>query len=224
MNVIVASNPRSGTNWLLNTIALNFELPKYTPMPIDPKEIRLGDEDSLSKTHLAYYMLVGTEAINHGKIIYISREIRDTLVSMWKCDLGDINLEHLPFDKWLRSKPSEKWGITADNQAEGVFKHHQAWKSIKNVHYVTYEEVSTGFEKVVDKLAVFFDRDRLEEYQYPRKSDCIRPAGGIVGAWKEVFSKEDLEFVDQYLPEKDKIKKPAAKRKKAATKLSKKTK
>ena len=196
MNILVASHPRSGTNWTLNTISQNFGYARYRNLPDNTSEIRINTTDKLYKTHLAYYKLVGTEAIK-CKFIYVKREIKDTLVSWYHYDMGDGRHRATTFSKWLRETPKNKWGISARNMAEHLNRHHRSWESVHKCLYISYEDLTRKFEETVDRMSEFIQLPITGEYTRPLKRDCIRPQKGIIGAWKEHFTEEDLRFIGE---------------------------
>ncbi|KAG5527747.1 hypothetical protein RHGRI_028627 [Rhododendron griersonianum] len=224
-DVLLASSTKTGTTWLKALI----------PCIMDPYARLVNDDDDgmpsprLFRTHLPYTKLPESiKSPGNSKIVYITRNPKDTFVSLWHflnsirtVEQGPLPLIQM-FDKFCN-------GV----HAFGPFHDHvlEYWKeSVKRpekILFLKYEELKRDPRGEVKKLALFLGRpfgkeeevdkvlwrcsfERLKSLEVNRNG--VDPwAGfpktayfrlGVVGDWKNSLTEEMKERLDQITSKK----------------------
>lgn len=149
-------------------------------------------------------------------VVYVVRDPRDTLVSFFyylnnkEFHANNPGLEHLSaesFSDFLRRPLDEflRFGFSLDgvmhNVVERWARHHAGWIQEPACLVVRYEDLLQRMVPSVWKIALFakvFPKFFMRAYKVGEKG-AILPRKGIVGDWKNHFSREDLEFTESML-------------------------
>ncbi|NXN88415.1 ST6B1 Sulfotransferase, partial [Bombycilla garrulus] len=158
-DVLLVSYPKSGTHWLAGVIAQLCNTQVTITSPIEFGDIsRLEELDKLSSkriipTHLDYNMLPPNFKNKKCKMIYISRNPKDTAVSMFHYYRDNPNLPTVDtwtafFDLFLKGNVvGGSW-----------FDHFLSWEEHeeeKNILFLFYEDMKKDLPKVVKQITLF---------------------------------------------------------------------
>jgi hypothetical protein len=215
--IFVISHQRSGTHFLINSIAVNF--PGYSDKQIDV--VNISDmEKALSEPqtqriykshHQAAFFLPYLETISKiGHIFYIMRDGRDVMASSWRYH-QKAHLENpgafpniASFSEWLRIDPRQ-WAFDkpysikqADSMPGRWLIHIYDWLACDSAHVFVYEELKTDFAREMVRMGNILNYDP-QTFEIPSimNSFSIHPYKGEAGRWKEVFTKEDLDYFNE---------------------------
>ncbi|XP_059310168.1 cytosolic sulfotransferase 17-like [Lycium ferocissimum] len=187
-DVILASFPKTGTTWLKSLLfsIINRSskelLVKHNPHELVPtlevqvfgrtesSPIITDDLDSrrLYSTHIPYQLLGKTLDSSNCRVVYITRNPKDTLVSMWHFTNKWKDAEDGP---WPLDEAIEKFcsGIFPGGP---YYDHVMGFKKAslekpENIFFITYEELMIDAKTHVKRLAEFlgcpFDKDEEVE-------------------------------------------------------------
>jgi hypothetical protein len=208
--VLVVSHERSGTHFLINTIAFNFNLDWRVINLDNGVQQHFGTQtNKIFKTHYQRYFFdsVWEQLLKEFHVFYIVRDGRDALTSSWFYHKSNHSNPAFPhcntFSEWLRTNPSKYpydiYSIEKScNMVERWKKHVCSWQNIEGVHIITYEELHSNFNVVVDKISTILNVP-VNNYQRPslHGSCSVGSRKGIVSDWKNLFSTEDIEFFNR---------------------------
>jgi len=248
--IIVASHRRSGTHLTIDAIANNFrafgKTPDISSVTLDhlsainqwdltPVEFRRRIESvpSILKTHShgkvldffigdAYLKGFIKQIFNEAKIIYVHRDGRDVMVSLYYYERNfNQDAKEQLFGEYLRALNSfdvqtyknemdrvEYWGF-----------HITSWIKNKNILVVSYDDLQKEYVASLQKIADFIDEPLEEDVRDVRrrandnyfvsklKRRLFKQAGniryssvgfrkGVSGDWKDHFSEDDLSFFE----------------------------
>jgi len=230
----VVSHERSGTHFLINTLSENLEVPEgnYYSVPD-----WFGASDGGLKRCLYYQRsLLGQRlrAKQNGiikshperelfekyywryPVIYIERDPRDTLVSLWHHQKNPSSeayiREHNPmlsahsyerFSDFLCARVSEflkyAFSLRGDfgNVAERLAKHVASWRAAPDTLTVRFEDLKADPTAVVDACSRFVGVPRASKVRTVgvRDRSSILPRKGVVGDFRNVFTAQDEELV-----------------------------
>uniref|UniRef100_A0A8B9EM86 Sulfotransferase n=1 Tax=Anser cygnoides TaxID=8845 RepID=A0A8B9EM86_ANSCY len=238
-DVLLGSYPKSGTHWLAGVITKLYNTPITLTSPIEYGDVsRLEELNKLSSkriipTHLDYNMLPSNFKNKNCKMIYISRNPKDTAVSMYHYYREN---PHLPtVDTWTAFFDLF---LEGDVVCGSWFDHFLSWeehKNDKNILFLFYEDMKKDLPKIVKEISVFLDidisddniqdickkssfsemkNDTEKENSDPSHTVCALTSNrklifrkGIVGDWKNHFTpKQNLKF-EEIFNEKMKLSK-----------------
>ncbi|KAK6791419.1 hypothetical protein RDI58_010500 [Solanum bulbocastanum] len=178
-DVILASFPKTGTTWLKSLVfsivnrSSKESLVKHNPHDLVPtlevqvfgtthqsSSITTHDESHLTRlysTHIPYQLLGNTFDSSNCRVVYITRNPKDTLVSMW----------HFT-NKWKDADQDGPWHLeeAIEKFCSGVFPggpyydHVMGFKNAslekpQNIFLITYEELMKDTKIHVKRLAEF---------------------------------------------------------------------
>ncbi|TYI83635.1 hypothetical protein E1A91_D05G307000v1 [Gossypium mustelinum] len=164
-DIIVASKPKAGTTWLKALVFTIVNRHSYTLSNIPLNSIKLYRENSnpdLSKipsprvfsTHLPYSMLADSIKRSNFRIVYITRNPFDIVVSLWHFVRGVHNLPDWPledcFEMFCRSE--ESYGPFWDH-ALGYW--NMSVEKPSNILFMRYEELKEDSVAQTKRLAEF---------------------------------------------------------------------
>ncbi|XP_035396697.1 sulfotransferase 6B1-like [Cygnus atratus] len=240
-DVLLGSYPKSGTHWLAGVITKLYNTPITLTSPIEYGDVsRLEELNKLSSkriipTHLDYNMLPSNFKNKNCKMIYISRNPKDTAVSMYHYYREN---PHLPtVDTWTAFFDLF---LEGDVVCGSWFDHFLSWeehKNDKNILFLFYEDMKKDLPKIVKEISVFLDidisdddiqdickkssfsemkNDTEKENSDPSHTVCALTSNrklifrkGTVGDWKNHFTqKQNLKF-EEIFNEKMKLSKMA---------------
>lgn len=196
MRLIVASFPRSGTHFLMESLNRVFGFgPKF--YNLDGPEMKLGPEELVHKTHRTpVWFEPGWR--KQAKVLYITRNPLDVFTSL-----------HF----YHQRHPTHGWAVTehprdmpwADPLGEATFtyaptyvrawvEHVLQWRQASPDVWVTYEELNQHFGETMRTIAA---RLGLEVMKYPGPPPLcgVEPRLGVVGDGANYFSPEEREKV-----------------------------
>ncbi|XP_064586906.1 sulfotransferase 6B1-like [Zonotrichia leucophrys gambelii] len=240
-DVLLVSYPKSGTHWLAGVITKLYDTRVTVTSPIELGDIsRLEELNKLSSkriipTHLDYNMLPPNFKNKKCKMIYISRNPKDTAVSMFHYYRDNPNLPTVDswtafFDLFLKGNVvCGSW-----------FDHFLSWEEHedeKNILFLFYEDMKKDLPKVVKEISLFLNlnvsdddiqdickkssfsemkNDTEKENSDPSHTVCALTSNrklifrkGAVGDWKNYFTpKQNIRF-QEIFNEKMKLSKMA---------------
>jgi len=221
--VIVFSHERSGTHFLINTIALNFG---YASRQIDLDRTQgfdWGNAD-ISRKWLSRFQ--GTPVSNIFKshhdavffaplieflsdeyrLFYIYRDGRDVMTSFWRY-LNNLAPGWGPqtgtVGEFQRTHPSGgllqyQRGDIATMLERWVI-HIDSWLNMhENVHFIAYEELYAHFDKTLETIAGTLDQPLVSSHRPGMDSPSSLPWRGGTGNWKQYFSEEDNHYFTRH--------------------------
>jgi len=215
--ILVVSHERSGTHYLINSIAKNLGYSNQEESLLGTKDTIFRrifdrkDDGVIFKSHHQYeYLCPVIEKISKAvKVIYILRDGRDVLASFFhyvniKGNSGVVPgcfPSNITFSEMLRSDPrnytfdSVYSLIRSTNMAERWARHIKGWTN--RVYSVRFEGMKKEFPRVMSGIAQYVGVDHDGPWTEPTLLD--RGMGnrkGIVGDYIGVFSEEDCSFFD----------------------------
>ncbi|XP_009617518.1 cytosolic sulfotransferase 5-like [Nicotiana tomentosiformis] len=187
-DVILASFPKTGTTWLKSLLfSIIYRSSKESLVNHNPHELvptlevqvfgRTGpspiaidniDSRRLFSTHIPYQLIGKTLDSSDCRVVYITRNPKDTLVSMWHFTNKWKNVEDGP---WPIEEAIEKFcaGIFPGGP---YYDHVTGFKAAslekpENIFFITYEELFTDTNTHVKRLGEFlgcpFDKEEEVE-------------------------------------------------------------
>jgi hypothetical protein len=218
---LVVSHERSGTHFLMNTLAANFGYRPYRDVAGSPG-LDLGSTPAMLGFLLADWPLATVLKSHHQadffpllprlaerfRIFYVMRDPRDTLLSFWRfleASPPGTGPRAMSISEFLRSPSSG--AITqyerrpAANMVERWCRHVRGWSAAAAAwpHTFTrirYPDLDERFEATVGYLAAAIDRAKPPEIFRPRPvSGVVHPGPGGSGRYRAFFSPSDCDFV-----------------------------
>lgn len=212
----VYSHPRSGTNFLCAFIGKNF----YPGRDLTGKEGVMGHWASpVSQDRpWAYGALFGSHyfyfeawhdapSLAPPSAIYIYRDGRDVAVSFWRTKAFlHPSWRELSFSEYLRREDqdwlhSPGWGGCYDGSiAKHWHDHLESWRDAPRVLLVRFEDLVFNPVRVRAAIACHFDLSPLPEMIEVKELVGPFPHEGRAGAWREIFSDDDLAYFHEIVP------------------------
>lgn len=214
-NILICSFPRSGTHFLINSIAANFEYYSnhrhILPITDQSEEIVnfLHDQKKnrrIYKSHCQSYSFSDAWDLLFDKwyIFYIVRDGKDAITSLWnlykkrdrKKEIGSVG-------DFMRSCPPKKESAykVAIRKPESVVQmwnyHIESWLSIdkKKLFFIHYSDLLNDFERTIMSIADVLNLRPNSKLRKPSKyKNVIMPGSGINGNWMKFFTKKDLDY------------------------------
>lgn len=246
--VIVASFQRSGTHFLINNLATNFQgiqdgwvdllnkaiqrsLDKTQPMDLRKRiweqlcAYHLSPLRRCLKTHFQMYFFETRLAAIFEKydVLYVVRDPRDTLVACYhyyNCTGFEPFIKEPVFSKFLRADLSQVKTETSPfsysyvkprNIVDKWNNHVLSWLPYKDkgVPFVKFSDLKDHWPTTLQSIQANTSQQLKPNVQpIPLTDQRVRPdfkregyRRGEVGNWREYFSRDDLQFVDQTLSE-----------------------
>lgn len=205
----VVGFPRSGHHFLINTISFNYDydnlelsIPeKYKPCNFFKKYEKHPDLRRIIKTHYYFSKVKNNfEYIKNNFVIFnIIRDGRDSLTSCLNYyKLNTIRRKTTLIIRGYGEKGDFHKGTSEDNLVSAWSDHILSWIN-QDTHVIRYEELVYDFNNVVKKIGDILEKPHPKKIRKPSLSDyCYCPWKGIVGNWKNYFTKEDEEFFMKY--------------------------
>ena len=225
--LIVISHERSGTHFLMNTMATNFG---YASKPWINFDFELGinfhfppailkylgkfkayNMLNIVKSHhqLAFFEPILPELLEDYQILYIHRHPGDVMPSMMRL-LNALKADEGPRcatpGELIRCAPSggmmryQKQG--QPNMIARWRDHVGPWVSYgekdPRVAVISYEDLYQDFENTVRKLGAIV-KQPVGEIRMPSSTDnVVLPGKGGISDWKKKFSAEDVAFIRKH--------------------------
>ncbi|GAV01477.1 hypothetical protein RvY_12183 [Ramazzottius varieornatus] len=211
-------------DWLFIDISFRIHDDKY---PID-----LAEElphPRMLRTHMSYELLPASARANKTKLIFVHRNIKDTIVSMFSM-YG--NMKNLSCAHPVKSLEHFAEGFMQDKVHHApyfhMFKSYWEHRHEPNVHYVSYEQLHEDAPAEIKRLADFMGKPLTEQqaqqiahytsFQNMSKNDKLNMEKyltvndpvtgevlfkymrkGKVANWKEHFSEEMSKKLDDWI-------------------------
>lgn len=218
-NILVISHPRSGTHFLINTIARNFNsnndwyvVPAVTDQNVLKNFFKDVSSDRIFKSHHNFKVLEPLLPIIHKrfKVFYIMRDGRDVMTSMWYF-FNYANPKMFPHTKsvgeLMREDPT-KWKMGGEydlkdfsNYVERWVNHTKLWwdyiNSNDKIELVRYENLNhpNNFYGCVYSIGAFLNRTSRIDMIRPTLHDRgVLNRKGIVGDHIKHFTNDDYLF------------------------------
>ena len=213
-NILVVSHERSGTHFLINTIARNF--PPYSNDDLsvsgDGGSLRenlrkyyINKEKRIFKSHhqAEYFLPFLDELLEHFHIFYIVRDGRDTITSCYHYynqQSDDISPKSATISELLKKPADPRYCLTeSTNIVQRWAVHVEGWLKLRDkITIVNYEDLSLHFEESLINIGHSLQMNPVSEHTRPTLQDWgVLPRKGIVGDWKNHFTSNDLRFFDK---------------------------
>ncbi|XP_032299709.1 amine sulfotransferase-like isoform X1 [Coturnix japonica] len=174
-DIFITTYPKSGTVWTQNILSLILHkghrngtenMETMDRIPWLEYNIRNADFDSLPSprvfvTHLPYYLTPRDLRNRKGRVIYVSRNPKDVLVSYYHFSKFIVTLEEIPdfnifMERFLAGKVL----------ASAWFDHVSGWCNHAkdfNILFLTYEEMKKDLRSAVLKICNFIGKKLSEE-------------------------------------------------------------
>ncbi|XP_033740959.1 sulfotransferase 4A1-like [Pecten maximus] len=234
-DVVLCVFPKSGTHWLYNTVMmLRSGSLKYQGTPV---AMEFHDFDEIEKmrsprtfaSHLRFRFLPEQMKLGKGKIVTITRNPKDIVVSLYHMmqNMGDIGYQGT-FEGFLKRYVTEECFMGNGSWFSWI-KDMEEWKS-PNLFSLSYHDFKQNTYENVVKLAKFLEVDHDEEFlrsvsqsvQFDNLKESHKvstPLGdrwkhlseggrlpvyrkGNVGEWKNMFTVAQSEEFDMLFKEK----------------------
>lgn len=222
---MVVSHERSGTHFLMNTLAQNFG---YSVKPWINFDFSLGinfhstnalraffgqmaGEPVLNivKSHHAFEFfepIIG-ELLDEYHLFYIYRDPRDVMASFWRV------VNHLEWDfgpkfatvgEFMRAPPRAASLRYQKRQAETMLDrwraHVEGWTHCAEEHegliVVRYEDLNTNFEATLDDIGERIAMPCANPTRPAVDENVVQPGKGEIGSHRALFTADDYAFVE----------------------------
>ncbi|XP_078739488.1 sulfotransferase 2B1-like [Lampetra fluviatilis] len=242
-DVFIATYAKSGTTWMQEIASLllsdgdlkvaatscTWQRAPYLEGAFRQQQLELQPSPRLMTTHLQLHLAPQqlTEG-GKGKIIYLARHPKDTLVSLY--EFSKISC-HIPDPGDFKTYVEIYLEDQAKVNAETWFKHVREWYEMRhkaNILFMTFEEMIKDLRGSVLRVSRFLDRPQDDSTIDSIVHHCsfasmrvnkmtnyeAMPAGlvdlskgpfmrkGTVGDWKNYFTVEQSERFDELYAEK----------------------
>ncbi|NXT39694.1 ST3A1 sulfotransferase, partial [Pelecanoides urinatrix] len=242
-DIFITTYPKSGTVWTQNILSLiiheghrNGTENVDTMVRIPWLEYKTEDKDytklplpRVFATHLPYYLVPRDLRNKRGRIIYVTRNPKDVMVSYYHFSKFISTLEEVPdFDLFMeRFLAGKVLASSWLDHVAGWYSHAEDF----NILFLTYEEMKKDLRSAVLKICNFLDKKLSEEeldsvvrqatfenmrkdpranYEHLPDGIAAKDKGsflrkGTVGDWKNIMTVAQSERFDKVLKEKMKI-------------------
>lgn len=214
-NIVIFSFPRSGTHFLMNSIAANFNhySNRKMQLPVTDNIGKIteffqsqGLTNRIFKSHMQSYSLVNVwnNLLNSYYIFYIIRDGPDAICSLYNLyKKRDKKTKGGTIGDFIRNVPpgAESAFKVAIKKPADVLEMWQfsisSWVGNQNVFYVFYEDLINKFDDVIRAIGKFINMPPPKAIIKPSKTvNVISPGPGIVGNYKNYFLDEDVLYFD----------------------------
>jgi hypothetical protein len=237
-NIIVLSHRRSGTHLTIDLIKNNFKKYSYhnyitineTSLKEKYSERKTNKYPYIFKSHLANPIVMNDEKLlalfKESKIILVSRNKKDTLVSLYEFNKKNDPVNDIPFSEFLRYKEYYKEFNKTMNKIEYIKEFYSSWNLNKNefdLLDINYEDIIRDYKKVISDIAYFIDEkpnkkskdirihSKIMSYYLRAKKKLFKTLGlktnftavtyrkGKIGDSRNYFSPDDIRFYNQIM-------------------------
>ncbi len=246
MNFIIFSHRRSGTHLLIDTLINNFNLSKdYLNLDLLNKRHqdnisiehfqRKISERQVFKSHAlgnlkdyfdkkVYQDFLSSDILNQSKLIYIYRDGRDVLVSLYTyMQSFNPKIRDIPFSQFIKMENNFD-STTYDGEKNRIefWKFHvNSWLAKKDVLFISFVELRYNYNKTVSKLGDYLNLTPRQPIKSVIKTDnkplnkikqlinnvkttsvCFND--GKSGKHHKFFTKNDYDYFNQIAGETNK--------------------
>lgn len=241
-SVLVVTHERSGTHLMINIInhrhngrfsaigALppnkKHDIPTYKDYVYKYVLANRFDTDTISKSHhqVEFYEDFIDELFDNYNVIYVNRDIKDTLVSYHKFLNSDEKHNPIPdfpkLGEWIFMNP-EKIGYTffakypdphiivpPKDYIDRILIHQNGWMKYKDrLLVINYEDLLLDYQTEKEKLELYLGQkvtNIVPEIGDPRLPNFF-PNKGVIGSHKDHMSVKLISKIDIILGENNKI-------------------
>lgn len=216
----IYSHPRSGTHFLEAFLAKNF----YTTYDLSSHEDIFYGHWSNKKLLLGgepYHKLFGSHLFPNNspmnsKMIYIYRDGRAVIASIWNSKFYNKEWEGISFSEFLRKEIDWYGGLGQKkemkmNIIQHWYKHTDSWMNLdnKNLMKVSFEQLKNEPNVVFNEISKkFYPSLYIKKLLFGKDINPIKnkvgisPNKAVINSWESLFSEEDLEFFMNHIPSK----------------------
>ena len=212
-NILILSFPRSGTHFLMNTIAANF--PYYSnramklPISNNIGEVTdfiksQGHTKRIFKSHMQSFSFVNVWNVLNSDyyVFYVIRDGRDAITSLYNFyKARDKKCKRKTIKEFMTGTPPDmesayKVAIKKTKTVIDMWNYHiESWVGKSNVFYVHYEDLIEKFSDVVSAIGKYINMDPPAQIIKPRKDvNVIQPGPGIIGNYRKYFTEDDNTY------------------------------
>ena len=212
-NILILSFPRSGTHFLMNTIAANFPYYSNRAMKL-PISNSIGEVTDFIKSqgHTKRIFKSHMQAFSFGNVwnvlktdyyvFYVIRDGRDAITSLYnfykkRNKRGkQKTLTEFLIDKPPDAESAYKVAIKKPKTVIDMWNYHiESWIGKENVFYVHYEDLIERFDDVVRAIGKYINMSPPKRIIKPDKNvNVIQPGPGVIGNYKKYFTENDNTF------------------------------
>jgi hypothetical protein len=237
--VIVASHMRSGTHWLIDSIFNNINAIDHGYLNLDRllwshpnrisidqfrQQVKNSRGGIILKTHSlgtyealerfrAEYDFVKQEILPRSKILYIVRDGRDVMVSLYHYVMKNSPPGPKGFVDFLRSLNTFDAVRENETRIQFYVSHVRSWLGVTSRLIVKYEDLHSQYDQCLAEIAHYLGMDakpeirkvRLRKYNMiqrgirrmlPRlfSTTAVLPRRGGVGEWRLAFDDKAKVF------------------------------
>jgi len=239
--ILVISHRRSGTHWVIDALRNNFPEIGYRFFNLDQispnhnnyisikefkRKISKLCQHVILKSHMSAQLTPFRSnerkyiinLLENNKVIYIYRDGRDVLVSLYHYMQG-FRDDLPPFSDFIKMKNDLDYFYDSLNRIEYWKEHVKGWMNEFNLDIITisYEKLHSDYENIIKELSTFLglrlkkgtvEKIEIKKYGIYRKllrriapasvkSTAISPRKGVVGQWNSYFQEKDLDLFNQ---------------------------
>ena len=218
---VLFSYPRSGTHFLLRLMKdwfyphaeLSGTLDSHEAIPyeIDGEEHALCPWIGLFGGHYYSPISDGAKEAMEGKHpIYLVRDGRDVMVSIWKMDMRVsryLGEKEISFSRYIRENRHHVDQFASDNMIpyvdDGIPLPSLWWWSITqwchfdDAYLVSYETLVEDPDLVRLRLSYYLGIDPVSQEVNDSPVGFLASSVRNIGTWKEHFTREDLEYWEE---------------------------
>ncbi|MEN8154846.1 MAG: sulfotransferase domain-containing protein [Acidobacteriota bacterium] len=240
--IIVASHRRSGTHWLIDSIFNNLKGVNHGYINLDrlltgsPENINVEDfkkkiitkKKTILKTHtpgnfeifepfVQQAKFIKEEIIPQSKIIYIYRDGRDVMTSLYYYMLRSKKIGEISFNEFLETFNNFDEFYLIRNRIEFYKYHIDSWMLKKNIYTLNYESLHLSYLDSLKSISEYLglplknkiDSIKLSKYNRIQrairrfipgifKTTAVLPRVGKTGDWRNSFDNNSKEIYKKY--------------------------
>lgn len=225
-NVIVASHPRSGTHFLINTLALNFgfdpehvdsdimsgvDFYRGSQIEIFLEKIRAGNERRIVKDHhhFSFFATLGEYLRRNFTVFYIYRNPADTMCSYWRYVLAAERREGPRcrtvgnFIRWMPRAGMLRYQIEQHATVLERWRSHvDAWTTRgvaeANVIPIKYEDLNLEFAATVERIGRALGMKCPNPTRPSLTANVMVPGKGQVAGFRRFMNEDDIAYVREH--------------------------
>ena len=157
------------------------------------------------------------EIFSASKIIYVKRDGRDTLNSLFYY-LRSMGINYPTFSEFLRSKNNFDNIFPDLNRVEFLKSNHESWAKVEEKLSLNYSDLARDYSDVIRRISSFLGIEHIkpiknvELTKYNKidlglrrifpvlfKTTAVLPREGRIGGWVKNFSNDDLNFYESVM-------------------------
>ena len=215
----IHSHPRSGTHFLEAFLAKNFyqseELSSEGPIHFGhwSNKILLEGGEPYHKLFGSHFFT--DKAPFSDKMIYIYRDGRAVIASIWNSKFYHTEWEGITFSEFLRKRIDWEGGLGQEKESQlnivqHWYEHVKDWteQKSKNILFIRFEDLKSNpnreYLRICKKFfplkylrAKFFGMPKIDPIA---NKVGLSPNKATINSWESLYSKEDLEFFNSQIP------------------------